>query len=84
MCCVVACEGAARPLRGERRLLGHVQGGCDLPFGAWCEVLEGDRLSFHAALLLGNTMMTVHEDGDEPEELADRVWTLLSEGRRTR
>ena len=77
-------ESAARPLQAERRLLGHVQGGCDFPFGAWCEVLESGRFSLHAALLLDGTMMTVHEHGDEAEGLADRVWDLLSEGTRTK
>jgi len=76
-------EGVARPLRVERRLLGHVQGGCDLPFGAWCEVLESDRLSLHVALLVDNTLVTIHEDGDDAEDLADRTWDLLSERTRT-
>jgi len=77
-------ESAARPLRAERRLLGHVQGGCDLPFGAWCEVLESDRLSLHVALMVDDTMVTIHDDGDDAEGLADRAWDLLSERTRTK
>ena len=68
----------ARPLRAERRLLAHVQGGCDLPFGAWCEVLASDRLALHVALLVDNTMVTIHEEGDDADHLADRAWSLLS------
>ena len=77
-------DRAARPLRAERRLLGHVQGGCDLPFGAWCELLESDRLSLHATLLVDDTMVTIHEDGDDEKDLADRTWNLLSERKRTK
>jgi hydroxymethylbilane synthase len=76
-------EVASRPLQAERRLLGHVQGSCDLPFGAWCEAIESDRLSLHATLLQGDTMMTIHENGHDAEGLADRVWNLLSEGTGT-
>ena len=71
--------GAAHPLRAERRLLAHVQGNCDLPFGAWCEVLESGRLALHVALLVDDTMVTIHEEGDDAEHLADRAWSLLSE-----
>ncbi len=77
-------EGAALPLRAERRLLGHVQGSCDLPFGAWCELVESGSLALHAALKIDDNLMLVHEIGDEAEKLADRVWDLLSEGARTR
>jgi hydroxymethylbilane synthase len=77
-------EGAALPLRAERRLLGHVQGGCDLPFGAWCELVESGSFALHAALQLDDNLKIVHETGDEAEELADSVWNLLSEGARTR
>jgi hydroxymethylbilane synthase len=73
-------ESVARPLSAERRLLGHVQGGCDLPFGAWCEMVSSDRLGLHAAWLVDDRMVTIREEGDEAEGLADRVWDLLSKG----
>jgi hydroxymethylbilane synthase len=69
---------AMRSLRAERRLLALVQGGCELPFGAWCEEVGTRQLLLHAVLRVGDGLRTAHEQGDEPEELAERVWKSLS------
>jgi hydroxymethylbilane synthase len=76
-------ERAALPLRAERRLLARVQGDCDLPFGAWCEVLEPGGLLLHAVMWVDDSLAIVHEEGDEAESLADRAWTRLAERTRT-
>jgi porphobilinogen deaminase len=75
-------EHVARPLVAERRLLARVQGGCDLPFGAWGEVADAGGLILHAALWARDALVMVSEEGDHAQVLADRVWDLLAE--RTR
>jgi hydroxymethylbilane synthase len=76
-------EQAALPLRAERHLLALVQGGCELPFGAWCQVLESGGLGLHAAMWIDDGLAIVHEEGDEPIGLADRAWDRLAERTRT-
>jgi hydroxymethylbilane synthase len=76
-------EDVSRPLLAERRLLARVQGGCDLPFGAWGEVAEAGGIILHAALWAKDALVMVSEEGDHAEDLADRVWDLLTERTQT-
>jgi hydroxymethylbilane synthase len=72
----------ARALRAERELLALAEGGCTLPFGAWCEVFDGDSLTLHAVLGRddGTVAHVAHValNGDDPEALADAAWRGLA------
>lgn len=69
---------ATRSLRAERRLLAHVQGGCEVPFGAWCQDLGSDGLDLYAALQRGGEMTVVNARGDDADALADHVWQQIN------
>ncbi len=74
----------ARALRTERAALALAEGGCTLPFGAWCEAISGDQLQLHAVLgredgTLGRSVVS----GEVPETLARAAWQELTSGVRT-
>lgn len=73
-------ERAALPVRAERELLRLVEGGCNLPFGAWARLLDGDHLELIAVLETGGRLVHAHAHGASPEELAARVWQILEAG----
>jgi hydroxymethylbilane synthase len=66
----------AAALRAERALLARVEGGCDLPFGAWAEpVRDGIRLV--AGLEVDGTFRIVERRGEDPDALAEAAWVEL-------
>ena len=72
-------EQIARPVSCERQLLVRVEGNCQLPFGAWCEVLPGGGLALVFALGLGTGILVDRLEGEDPMQLADRAWNRLAE-----
>jgi len=67
-------EAVAFPVRAERELLRRVEGGCDLPFGAWCRSIEGGMLELIAILEIGGAIVRESRRGNDPGKLAARVW----------
>lgn len=70
---------AAEPVRAERQLLRLVDGGCSLPFGAWCRVLDDGDLELIAALESNDQVVRVQQRGNDAAVLAEEVWRLLSD-----
>lgn len=69
-------DTAALPLAGERRLLALVEGGCELPFGAWCRAVgEGYQLDF--ALGDHDQLVTGQVQAASPAAAADLAWQEL-------
>jgi len=69
----------APALRTERAALALAEGGCSLPFGAWCEAQPGGTLRLVAALGLGDgTIARANATGYDPVVLAEAVWRDLS------
>ena len=69
-------------MQAERALLGLVEGGCQVPFGAWSRDEEGE-LELRAVLAENGTLYRAEARGVDPQPLAEEVWKLLgrSEGR---
>jgi len=63
-------------IQTERRLLTLVDGGCDLPFGAWCRK-DGTELVLSAALETKHGLRTVVLRGTDPDALAGAAWDAL-------
>jgi hydroxymethylbilane synthase len=74
---------AAQPVRAERRLLRLVDGGCSLPFGAWCRMIGDGALELTAALELNGEVLRIERRGGDADELADEAWRLLAAGIET-
>jgi len=69
---------AHRAVRAERRLLAHVEGGCQVPFGAWCRIGADGKLRLTGILERNGKLHRAEADGLDPEALADGVWSALS------
>jgi len=69
--------GAHRCVRAERALLSLVEGGCQVPFGAWCRPAGARRLELTAVLERGGRLRRARAAGDDPEALAHDVWRGL-------
>lgn len=68
----------APALRTERAALAIAEGGCSLPFGAWCEVQPGGTLQLIAALgLADGTIARSSVTGRDPDALAEAAWRDL-------
>jgi hydroxymethylbilane synthase len=69
----------ALALRAERTALALAEGGCSLPFGAWCESQPGGILRLIAALgLADGTIARADVTGHDPVALAEAAWRELS------
>jgi hydroxymethylbilane synthase len=68
---------AEAPVRAERELLRHVDGGCSLPFGAWARQGDDGGLELVAAIEAGGRLIRVRGSGTSPDDLAARVWSSL-------
>lgn len=70
---------ASRAVRAERAALAHADGGCTLPFGAWCELLPDDSLRLIVALGGDDgTIARAEFIGDDPDALATAAWHEVS------
>ena len=69
----------ARALAAERTALGLAEGGCTLPFGAWCSTATDGTLTLLAALGRDDgTVVRARSTGTVPELLAAAVWRALA------
>ncbi|HEX9636417.1 MAG TPA: hydroxymethylbilane synthase [Acidobacteriota bacterium] len=68
-----------RQVRAERALLRRVDGGCNLPFGAWCRSVAGGGLEMIAMLGSGDSVLRARGQGREAEALAEKLWRQLCE-----
>lgn len=71
-------EQIARPVSCERQLLVRVEGNCQLPFGAWCEVLAGGGLALVFALGIDTGILVDRVEGEDPIQLAEQAWNRLT------
>lgn len=69
-----------RAVGAERVLQHRVEGGCSLPFGAWCRGGKGRRLELIAMLGTDGGPLRVRAQGTDPEALAETVWQELRGG----
>ena len=69
----------ARALRAERAALFLADGGCTLPFGAWCSAGAGVTLSLVCALgRPDGSVVRVNVAGDDPQLVAAEAWRDLT------
>ncbi|MEA3245122.1 MAG: hydroxymethylbilane synthase [Gemmatimonadota bacterium] len=68
-----------RAVATERVALFLAEGGCTIPFGAWCTAAGGDRLSLVAALGASDgTVARSTADGTDPAAVAAEAWEPLA------
>jgi hydroxymethylbilane synthase len=60
----------------ERALLARIQGGCDVPFGAYCEA-QGDGYRMWTMFELAGAVHTRSVAGPDPLTLADTLWQQI-------
>lgn len=71
----------ARALRAERAALAFADGGCTLPFGAWCETQSDGALRLIVALGRSDgTVARAEATGDDPDAIAEMAWRDVSSG----
>jgi hydroxymethylbilane synthase len=72
--------GSGRTLHAERLILARAEGGCTLPFGAWCEGHADGSLTLHASLgREDGSVARVVRTGDDAESLAEATWRELAQ-----
>ena len=70
-----------RAVNTERAALYLADGGCTLPFGAWCQVASDGMLKLTAALGLDDgTVVRAFASGMDPLSVATAAWTGISQG----
>ncbi|HEY4099758.1 MAG TPA: hydroxymethylbilane synthase [Gemmatimonadales bacterium] len=67
----------ARALRAEREALRLAEGGCTLPFGAWCSGVDGQLRLTVALGLEDGTIARGAKTGTNPDALARAAWAEL-------
>lgn len=68
-----------RTLHAERGALALAEGGCTLPFGAWCTADAAGALTLTAALGLDDgTVARSRATGTDPDAVAADAWRALS------
>jgi hydroxymethylbilane synthase len=71
-------ERLSRALQAERHALSLAEGGCTLPFGAWCDVDDGGELTLHAVLGASDgSLARSQARGQDPEAVASTAWKEL-------
>ncbi|MFT7670138.1 MAG: hydroxymethylbilane synthase [Planctomycetota bacterium] len=66
-----------RAVRAERELLGLVDAGCQVPFGAYCTILADGSLELIAALEVEGAMRRTQQCGDDPVQIAQAAFKIL-------
>lgn len=70
-----------RELEAERTALFLAEGGCTLPFGAWCRSAPDGSLTLSTALGLDDgTVARSVVTGTDPESIAGIAWSAVSRG----
>jgi hydroxymethylbilane synthase len=75
---------AVAPVSAERELQRLVDGGCNLPFGAWASIDGEGSLQLMAVLDVGGELVRVQERGGSPQEIAARAWQRLQAAREAK
>lgn len=70
--------GSHACVAAERSLLARIEGGCELALGAYC-AHEGQGYELIAMLERDGTILSETATGDEPGELAERIWETWQE-----
>ena len=71
-------DADAQKVRAERTLLRLLDGGCQMPFGAYCVTTEqGFGLYVSIAENAAEASSYAYLEGDNPEELATRMFEML-------
>ena len=67
-------------VEAERALLAHLEGGCELAFGAWCRNAAGgaDECAMVAMVETAGEVRRATAMGPEPPALAEELWSALS------
>lgn len=74
------CEETARNVTAERALLGKLNGGCQVPIGAYAEQYDGlTRLTGLVGSPDGSTILRTTHELDQPEQLGTEVAERLIE-----
>jgi porphobilinogen deaminase len=69
---------SAKPVKGERRLLEKLDGGCQLPFGVNIRPAgDGYHLDLYYAPPAGGAPLRLALDGDDPLALADAAYARI-------
>lgn len=72
----------ARALQAERAVLARAEGGCEVPFGAWCSADGTGSLALVAVLGRdGGALARAQATDSDPDALADAVWRMLESWR---
>ena len=71
-------EHLSRAMRAERQALTLAEGGCSLPFGAWCCADDAGMLTLHAVLGANDgSLARAMVRGHDPDALASTAWREL-------
>lgn len=73
-------HSAHRAVRAERALLARVEGGCQVPFGAWCRALDNGGLELFSLLEKDGRLLRTRRTGGDPRALALESWEALQAG----
>jgi hydroxymethylbilane synthase len=74
-------RGCRRAIAAERAALLLAEGGCTLPFGAWCAAGVGDTLVLRTVLGLDDGSVARSEaSGIDPDVVAAAAWAALARG----
>ena len=68
---------ASTPVQAERKLQALIEGGCQLPLGAWCQGEEGGKLTLRAFMEVDGVCRFAEAAGPEPMALAEAVFAQL-------
>lgn len=71
---------AHRAVNAERALLARVEGGCQVPFGAWCRTRDDGGLELFALLEIDGRLLRTRRQGLDPQDLALESWKALQAG----
>lgn len=70
----------ARPVEAERHLLRLIQGGCEVPFGAWGRSTADGEIELFSAIEWADGLHRAHERGADPLAVAEQAWRTLRSG----
>jgi len=71
---------AHRCVRVERALLKRVEGGCQVPFGAWCCSAGPEEMEMTAVLEKDGILVRAAGRGRDSDALVNDIWTRLRGG----
>lgn len=76
----IDAPAARRQVEVERRLLALVEGGCQVPVGAWCRSVERGELKLTAVLGIGQSLHRAESVGSDIDQIAESAAQQLLRG----